>query len=237
MMGHGYRSGAVRRLAQAADLPHLDLRLRERRRRQAPLRGHHRQASGRRRGPRLFALQRPQPGDTRGPARRLGGCRGRADLLLGHVGDRHPAARLRPARRRGRPFGAALRRDRDASSRRILGRFGVTWLDFPPARPSEEIAEVHRRSAKAQGGVALIYLESPANPTNALVDVEAVAPRARCRLPGDDAAADRDRQHLPRARSGSTRCATAPTCRSIRLTKYAGGHSTSSPAASSARRR
>jgi methionine-gamma-lyase len=29
--------------------------------------------------------------------------------------------------------------------------------------------------AKAKGRVSLIYLESPANPTNALVDVEAVA--------------------------------------------------------------
>ena len=48
MMGYGYRSGAVRRLAEAADLPHLDLRVRERGGRQAPLRGHHRQAAGRR---------------------------------------------------------------------------------------------------------------------------------------------------------------------------------------------
>ena len=79
--GPRLRSGAVGRLAEAADLPHLHLRVRECGRRQAPFRRHHRQAARRRRGPRLFALQRPQPGDPRGPARRLGGCRGRADLL------------------------------------------------------------------------------------------------------------------------------------------------------------
>jgi methionine-gamma-lyase len=56
---------------------------------------------------------------------------------------------------------------------RILGRFGITWLDFPAGATEEEIAAVVER-AKAQGRVSLIYLESPANPTNALVDVEAV---------------------------------------------------------------
>jgi len=56
---------------------------------------------------------------------------------------------------------------------RILGRFGVHWLDFPAGATREEIDSV--LSKAASGRVALIYLESPANPTNALVDVEAVA--------------------------------------------------------------
>jgi methionine-gamma-lyase len=56
---------------------------------------------------------------------------------------------------------------------RILGRFGVHWLDFPAGATREEIDAV--LSKAATGNVALIYLESPANPTNALVDVEAVA--------------------------------------------------------------
>ncbi|HEY7810284.1 MAG TPA: cystathionine gamma-synthase family protein [Allosphingosinicella sp.] len=56
---------------------------------------------------------------------------------------------------------------------RILGRFGVTWLDFPAGATEDEIAEVMAR-AKAKGRVPLVYLESPANPTNVLVDVEAV---------------------------------------------------------------
>ncbi|MEN2710388.1 cystathionine gamma-synthase family protein [Sphingomonas sp. NPDC092331] len=56
---------------------------------------------------------------------------------------------------------------------RILGRFGVHWLDFPAGATREEIDAVLGKAAS--GNVALIYLESPANPTNALVDVEAVA--------------------------------------------------------------
>ena len=129
MMGHGFDPALVRRLAEAADLPDLDLRVRECGGRQAPFRGRHRQAAGRRRGPRLFALQRAQPGDIGGPAQRLGGCRGRALLLERHVGDRDAAADLRPARRRRRPFGPALRRDRDVDRphprplRRQLARF------------------------------------------------------------------------------------------------------------------
>jgi methionine-gamma-lyase len=57
---------------------------------------------------------------------------------------------------------------------KILGRFGVTWLDFPSGSTQDEIAAVID-AAKAKGRVSLIYLESPANPTNQLVDVEAVA--------------------------------------------------------------
>ena len=59
-----------------------------------------------------------------------------------------------------------------------LSRYGVTYVDFPAGASREEIDEVlvrAKRQAKSQGGkVAMIYLESPANPTNALVDVEAV---------------------------------------------------------------
>ena len=57
---------------------------------------------------------------------------------------------------------------------KILGRFGVSYLDFPAGATREEIDAVIA-DAKAKGRVSLIYLESPANPTNALVDVEAVA--------------------------------------------------------------
>ncbi len=56
---------------------------------------------------------------------------------------------------------------------RVLGKFGVTWLDFPAGATREEIDAVLTKAAT--GRVALIYLESPANPTNALVDIEAVA--------------------------------------------------------------
>ena len=59
-----------------------------------------------------------------------------------------------------------------------LAKFGVTWLDFPAGATRETIEGVLERAkaqAAANGGkVCMIYLESPANPTNALVDVEAV---------------------------------------------------------------
>ncbi len=57
---------------------------------------------------------------------------------------------------------------------RILGKFGVNWVDFPAGATREEI-DAAMRKGTSLGNVALIYLESPANPTNALVDVEAVA--------------------------------------------------------------
>lgn len=57
---------------------------------------------------------------------------------------------------------------------RILGRFGVQWVDFPAGAAAAEIEAIVQK-AKSKGRVALIYLESPANPTNVLVDVQAVA--------------------------------------------------------------
>ncbi|MEO7634496.1 MAG: cystathionine gamma-synthase family protein [Sphingomicrobium sp.] len=56
---------------------------------------------------------------------------------------------------------------------KILGQFGVKYVDFPAGATREEIDAVMTQ-AKGMGRVSLIYLESPANPTNALVDVEAV---------------------------------------------------------------
>jgi len=57
---------------------------------------------------------------------------------------------------------------------KILGQFGVTWIDFPSGATREEI-DAAIAEGKEKGRVSLIYLESPANPTNQLVDVEAVA--------------------------------------------------------------
>ena len=57
---------------------------------------------------------------------------------------------------------------------KILPQFGVEYVDFPAGATREELDGV-MASAKAKGRVAMIYLESPGNPTNALVDVEAVA--------------------------------------------------------------
>ena len=59
-----------------------------------------------------------------------------------------------------------------------MSRFGVTYRDFPAGATRAEIEAVLEDAqdlAMQQGGkVAMVYLESPANPTNALVDVEAV---------------------------------------------------------------
>ena len=59
-----------------------------------------------------------------------------------------------------------------------LSKFGVTYLDFPAGATGEQIAAVlekaKEQAAENGGKVCMIYLESPANPTNALVDVEAV---------------------------------------------------------------
>ncbi|HEV7289000.1 cystathionine gamma-synthase family protein [Sphingomonas sp.] len=66
---------------------------------------------------------------------------------------------------------------------RILGKFGVHWVDFPAGATREEIDAV--LSKASSGNVALIYLESPANPTNVLVDVEAVAASRDAIFTGD----------------------------------------------------
>ncbi|MEE4154807.1 MAG: cystathionine gamma-synthase family protein [Erythrobacter sp.] len=61
---------------------------------------------------------------------------------------------------------------------KVLSRFGISYVDFPAGASREQIDEVLTR-AKAQadeagGKIAMVYLESPGNPTNALVDIEAV---------------------------------------------------------------
>ncbi|WP_133365879.1 cystathionine gamma-synthase family protein [Qipengyuania sediminis] len=76
-----------------------------------------------------------------------------------------------------------------------LSKFGISYLDFPAGATGEEIAAVLTRArtqADERGGkVAMIYLESPANPTNALVDVEAVrAARDRVLTPDTPIAID-----------------------------------------------
>ncbi|HEU0100075.1 MAG TPA: cystathionine gamma-synthase family protein [Allosphingosinicella sp.] len=105
---------------------------------------------------------------------------------------------------------------------RILGRFGVKWLDFPAGATREEIETVLER-AKAMGRVSLIYLESPANPTNALVDVEAVA-AARSAVLGDERPPIAiDNTFLGPLWAQPLRQGADLSVYS--LTKYAGGHS------------
>ena len=92
---------------------------------------------------------------------------------------------------------------------KILGKFGVSYIDFPAGATREEIDAVLTK-AKQQGRVSLIYLESPANPTNALVDVEAVAAARKSAFAGGESR--RSPSTTPSSgRCGPSRCSRAPT--------------------------
>ena len=61
---------------------------------------------------------------------------------------------------------------------KVLSRWGINYFDFPAGATREQVdAVLEKAKAKASetgGKVCMIYLESPGNPTNALVDIEAV---------------------------------------------------------------
>ncbi|AUW59985.1 methionine gamma-lyase [Sphingobium sp. SCG-1] len=107
---------------------------------------------------------------------------------------------------------------------RILGKFGVQWMDFPAGATEGEIGAVVE-AAKAKGRVAMIYLESPANPTNVLVDVESVVARRNFLFSGEG--------HQPPIVIDNTflgplwhkPLAHGADLVVYSLTKYAGGHS------------
>jgi methionine-gamma-lyase len=106
---------------------------------------------------------------------------------------------------------------------RVLGKFGVTWLDFPAGATEDEIAKVVDQ-AKAKGRVPLIYLESPANPTNQLVDVEAVAAARKAAFKPDEAPPVAiDNTFL--GPLWAKPLAQGADLTIYSLTKYAGGHS------------
>ena len=111
---------------------------------------------------------------------------------------------------------------------RILSRFGVGFVDFPAGATREEIDAILDRAkamAEEKGGkVALVYLESPANPTNALVDVEAVRAARDAAFPGDQKPAIAiDNTFLGPLWQQPIKQGAELVVYS--LTKYAGGHS------------
>ena len=111
---------------------------------------------------------------------------------------------------------------------RILSRFGVSFIDFPAGATRDDIDVVLARAqslAQQQGGkVALVYLESPANPTNALVDVEAVRDARDAAFPGEQKPAIAiDNTFLGPLWQKPLRQGAELVVYS--LTKYAGGHS------------
>lgn len=103
---------------------------------------------------------------------------------------------------------------------RVLGRFGVRFVDFPAGATREEIDQALQR-ARALGPIAAIYLESPANPTNALVDVQAV--RAARDAAGEAAPIVIDNTFLGPLWAKPLQQGADMVVYS--LTKYAGGHS------------
>ncbi|MDO7843867.1 cystathionine gamma-synthase family protein [Sphingomonas immobilis] len=105
---------------------------------------------------------------------------------------------------------------------KLLGKYGVKWLDFPAGATRAEIDAVMEK-AKAQGKVALIYLESPANPTNALVDIEAVAASRDAIFGEDKPPIAIDNTFLGPLWQQPLRHGADIVVYS--LTKYAGGHS------------
>ncbi len=110
---------------------------------------------------------------------------------------------------------------------KILSQFGIKYVDFPAGATRSEIdAAVARAKTMAgdKGRVSLIYLESPANPTNALVDVEAVRDARAAAFPADampPIAIDNTFLGPLWARP----LAQGADISVYSLTKYAGGHS------------
>ena len=66
----------------------------------------------------------------------------------------------------------------------ILPEFGIISVPFPAGRPVSEI-EAEIRDAVDGGPLRVVLIESPANPTNALVDIEGIAALARDIGPAD----------------------------------------------------
>lgn len=109
---------------------------------------------------------------------------------------------------------------------KTLSRFGIGYVDFAAgAEPAEIEAALAKGKelAAAQGGkVAMVYLESPANPTNALVDIEAVS-AARDAALGADCPIAIDNTFLGPLWQHPLKHGADVVVYS--LTKYAGGHS------------
>jgi methionine-gamma-lyase len=111
---------------------------------------------------------------------------------------------------------------------KIFPQFGIHYVDFPAGATREELDEVMARAkglATNGGRVAMIYLESPGNPTNVLVDVEAVAAARADAFKGE--------AELPPIAIDNTflgplwakPLAQGADISVYSLTKYAGGHS------------
>ncbi|QDP20567.1 cystathionine gamma-synthase family protein [Sphingomonas xanthus] len=110
---------------------------------------------------------------------------------------------------------------------KIMARFGVGYVDFPAGASREELdsvmAKAKSMAAEKGGKVAMIYLESPANPTNALVDVEAVHAARAAAFDGELPPIAIDNTFL--GPLWAKPLAQGADVSVYSLTKYVGGHS------------
>ena len=109
---------------------------------------------------------------------------------------------------------------------RVLGRFGITFLDFPAGASREEVDAVLEKAkgmTTGSGKVAIVYLESPANPTNALVDIEMVKEARDAAFGEDGPPIAMDNTFLGPLWQQPLKHGADITIYS--LTKYVGGHS------------
>ncbi|MGP1352943.1 MAG: cystathionine gamma-synthase family protein [Parasphingopyxis sp.] len=109
---------------------------------------------------------------------------------------------------------------------RVLGRFGITFLDFPAGASREEVDTVLEKAkgmTTGSGKVAIVYLESPANPTNALVDIEMVKEARDAAFGEDGPPIAMDNTFLGPLWQQPLKHGADITIYS--LTKYVGGHS------------
>ncbi len=109
---------------------------------------------------------------------------------------------------------------------RVLGRFGVTFIDFPAGADRAEVDAILEKAkgmATGSGKVAMVYLESPANPTNALVDIEMVKEARDAAFGEDGPPIAMDNTFLGPLWQQPLKHGADITIYS--LTKYVGGHS------------
>ena len=104
----------------------------------------------------------------------------------------------------------------------VLGRLGIRWLDFPAGAAQPRMEEMLAR-AKGEGRVPIVMVESPANPTNALVDIEAVRAACETVFPSDRPLIVADNTFLGPLWHHPLRHGADLVIYS--LTKYVGGHS------------
>ena len=175
MLGYGYDPSAVGGRGEAAGLPHLAPSCSARPRKVATSSTMRRDASSRPQGSGAglvySPLQPSQQRDRRGQARRLRGRGGPACCS-------HPACRRSPRRSWPSPAPATSScipsrstAERKRSLSRTMAGFGIGAVGFVDG-VSEPAIRAAAQEARGKGAVSVILIETPANPTNTLVDIK-----------------------------------------------------------------